>query len=111
MIERDRVVPVLRRHEAPLAPRAPPAGRAAPVGENREQPTAEACRLAASVERSIRAHERILQRILGILAIAEHVQRESRVSIPVPGHEQGIRFRIAFEHGGHERGVRRLHGW
>src|SRR5664279_328364 len=109
MIERNRVVPVLRRHEAPLPPRVPSAGRSASIRENREQPTAEARTIAAPMERSIPTHERILQRLLGILPVAEHVQRESRVSIPVSGNELCVRFRVALENDVHERAVRKLH--
>jgi hypothetical protein len=109
MIERDRVVPILRRDESLLVSRAPSARGSAAIGEDREQPTAEARRVAASVQRAIRTHERILQRLLGIFAIAEHVQRESRISIPVPGHEPGVRFGLAPENDVHERGVRKLH--
>jgi hypothetical protein len=109
MIECDRVVPIFRRHEPSLVTRALPSGRSAAIGENRKQPTAEACRVAASVQRAICPHERILQRLLGIFTIAEHVQREPCISVPVPGHEPGVRFRLAPENDVHERGVRKLH--
>ena len=109
MIECDRVVPILRRYELPLVSRPLSSRSSAAVGEDREQPAPEARRVAASVQRAISSHKRILQRLLGILAIAEHVQRESRVSIPVPGHKPGVRFGLALEHDVHERSIRKLH--
>ena len=76
--------------------------RAAAVARDREQPRAHHVRRAAGAQRAVRAQERLLQRLLAVLAVAEHVaaEREQRgVVAVVEGFERG---RVAAPHEGRE---------
>ena len=72
----------LRRHRG-LAPRGQ--HRAAAVARDREQPRAQHLRRAPVAQRLVRAQEGLLQRLLAVLAVAEHVaaEREQRRVVAV----------------------------
>src|SRR2546430_7767131 len=53
--------------------RRPGARRTAPIHQNAIQPGPESRRVVTPLERAIRPDEGVLQRLLGVFAIAEHV--------------------------------------
>src|SRR5690606_36707135 len=66
-----------------------------PVGQDPEAPVVEPVGFGALRKRAVGTHERILQRILGILTVAEHPQRKSLKPIPVSTAEHPLGFGIA----------------
>jgi len=83
---------------------APGAAGTAAVRQNSKEPGLEPLGIAAS-QRAPGPHERILQRLFGILPTAQHVQRVRAEARPVAPDQRGIGFDIAVEHTPDERAV------
>src|SRR2546426_2864999 len=81
-LERGGVV-----HETACAARRARAGRAAPVHQNAVQPRTEALGIVAACERAIGADEGVLQYLLRVLPISEHVQRVPAQAIAISRDE------------------------
>src|SRR5438128_974136 len=120
----DRVVPLglpvrsrqrrgLERRGIVHEPASPPSGarasRAAPVHQNAIQPRTEALGIVAASERAIGTDEGILQHLLRVFSISEHVQRVAAQAIAIPRDEIGVRTGVAGLHTAHQTGVARPH--
>src|SRR5688500_2306925 len=99
--ERDLVM-----HDRALPSSATRPRRATPIHQNPEQPRAETLRILAPRQRAVRANERVLQRLLGVLDAPEHVRREADVPAAVADDEKGVRLDVAVQHAPNQRGVR-----
>src|SRR2546430_4328724 len=96
-------------HENPPALRRPGARRAAPIHQNAVQPRPEPCPVVTALERAIRPHERVLERFLGVFAIAEHVQGVAGQAVTVPRDERSVCVGVTAEHPAHRFHVARPH--
>src|SRR5205823_479982 len=96
-------------HEDAPALRRPGARRAAPIHQNAVQPRPESRRVVTPLERAIRPDERVLQRLLGVFAIAEHVHGVAGQAVAVPCDERRICLGVAAEHSAHRFHVARPH--
>src|SRR6266702_2878979 len=96
-------------HEDTPALRRPGARRAAPIHQNAVQPCAESRRVVTTLERAIRPDERVLERLLGVFAIAEHVHGVAGPAVTVARDERGICLGVAAEHPAHRFHVARPH--
>src|SRR5947207_11387659 len=96
-------------HEDAPALRRPGARRAAPIHQNAVQPRPESRRVVTPLERAIRPDERVLERLLGVFAIAEHVHGVAGQAVTVPRDEHRICVGVAAEHPAHRFHVARPH--
>src|SRR5256714_109362 len=96
-------------HEDAPALCRPGARRAAPIHQNAVQPCAEPRPVVTALERAIRPDERVLQRLLGVFAIAEHVHGVAGQAVTVPRDERRICVGVAAEHPAHRFHVARPH--
>src|SRR6059058_3798977 len=96
-------------HEDAPALRRPGARRAAPIHQNAVQPRPESRRVVTPLERAIRPDERVLERLLGVFAIAEHVHGVAGQAVTVPRDERSICVGVAAEHPAHRFHVARPH--
>src|SRR5256714_248678 len=96
-------------HEDAPALRRPGARRAAPIHENAVQPRPESRRVVAALERAIRPDEGVLQGLLGVFTIAEHVHGVAGQAVTVPGDECAIGAGVAGPYTTHHLGVARPH--
>src|SRR5881398_69233 len=96
-------------HEDAPALCRPGARRAAPIHQNAVQPCAEPRPVVTALERAIRPDERVLQRLLGVFAIAEHVHGVAGQAVTVPRDERRICVGVAAEHPAHRFNVARPH--
>src|SRR6185295_10005062 len=79
-------------------PSCPPGScRAATVGQNPEEPGIEPCWISTLRQRAVGSHERILKRLLSVLALTQHVDREAGIALAVPRHESPVSFRVSVE--------------
>src|SRR2546429_170751 len=88
-------------HEDAPALRRPGARRAAPIHQNAVQPCPEPRPVVTPLERAIRPDERVLERLLGVFAIAEHVHGVAGPAVTVPRDERSICVGVAAEHPPH----------
>src|SRR5512144_1372692 len=102
LFERDVIA-----HEHAVAPGAAPAGGAASVYEDPEQPATELPVFPAAVQGAVRPHESILQRLLGIVPIAEHVHGIAAKPVAVTRDQHGEGGRVTFSNPGYQVGVAR----
>src|SRR5256885_1813805 len=96
-------------HEDAPALRRPGARRAAPIHQNAVQPCPEPRPVVTPLERAIRPDERVLERLLGVFAIAEHVHGVAGQAVTVPRDEHRICVGVAAEHPAHRFHVARPH--
>src|SRR5205823_8265585 len=96
-------------HEDTPALRRPGARRAAPIHQNAVQPRPEPRPVVTALERAIRPDERVLERLLGVFAIAEHVHGVAGQAVTVPRDEGSIGVGVAAEHPAHRFHVARPH--
>src|SRR2546428_4033834 len=96
-------------HEDTPALRRPGARRAAPIHQNAVQPRPESRRVVTTLERAIRPDERVLERLLGVFAIAEHVHGVAGQAVTVARDERSICLGGAAEHPAHRFHVARPH--
>src|SRR5512143_2245625 len=94
-------------HEHAVAPGATPAGRAASVHQNPEQPTTELVVFPAAVQGAVRPHECILERLFGIVAVAEHVHGIAAEPVAVARDQHGEGVRITLSNPCYQVGVAR----
>src|SRR5688572_29892866 len=92
-------------YERLVAPTAARPGCSAAICENPKEPRSEPRRVLTLGERSEGAHERILQRLLGILSVAEHASREPCVLRLVPGDQRRVGRGVAGEDAGYGRRI------
>src|SRR5215207_11015594 len=83
--------------------------RPTPIDEDAEQPRTESLWIFAARERSVRTGERILQRLLRIFPIAQHVHGIPRVLVPVSRDERAVRVHLSVQHSIDECCIRALH--
>src|SRR5215203_5934450 len=88
---------------------APCPTRPTPIDEDAEQPRTESLGVLAARQRSVRAGERILQRLLRIFPIAQHVHGIPRVLVPVSRDERAVRVHLSVQHPSYEHCIRALH--
>src|SRR5256884_197895 len=100
-----RVVP----HEQPPAPRRTRAGGPAPVDQDTVQPRAEPLRNVAAGERAIPANEGVLQCLLRVFAISEHVHGVAAQTVAVACDERSVRTGVAGADPAHQLSVARPH--
>src|SRR2546423_3317731 len=96
-------------HEDAPALCRPGARRAAPIHQNAVQPRPEPRPVVTALERAIRPDERVLERLLGVFAIAEHVHGVAGQAVTVPRDERSICVGVAAEHPAHRFPVARPH--
>src|SRR5262245_4216221 len=71
--------------------------RAAAVDQNAEDPVTEAARITAD-DRTVAAHERVLQCILGVRLVAQHARCVTAQLLAIPAHELLVRLGLAGEY-------------
>src|SRR5450755_3735443 len=96
-------------HERLAATNAPCSTRPAPVDEDTKKPCPKTLWLLASSERPVGPGEGILQRLLGILPIAQHVHRVPGVSVAIARNQRAIRVHLTVQHSRDELRIRALH--
>src|SRR2546430_14625478 len=89
--------------------RRPGARRTAPIHQNAIQPGPESRRVVTPLERAIRPDEGVLQRLLGVFAIAEHVHGVAGQAVTVPRDECGVGPGVAAQYTAHHLRVARPH--
>src|SRR3989442_503553 len=82
-------------HEQPRAPRRAPAGRAAPVDQDAVEPRTEPLRIVAARERAVCPDEGVLQRLLRVLPVPEHVHGVAPQAVAVPRDQRRVRPGVA----------------
>src|SRR5688572_25445068 len=92
-------------NESLFAPTAARSGRPTPICEDPKEPRTESRRVITLGERSERTHERILQRLLGILSVAEHASCEPCVLRLVPGDQRRVGRGVAGQDAGYGRRI------
>src|SRR6266516_429129 len=96
-------------HEQPRTPRRPPAGRAAPVDQDAVEPRTKPLRIVTARERAVCPDEGVLQRLLRVLPVPEHVHGVSAQAVAVPRDQRGVGADVAGADSAHQLSVARPH--